>query len=67
MKTEKEIEDKIIETRATRDEIANNYKLMAETDRNDWRGKSLERRWERADAELTALRWVLGNFKSQMQ
>lgn len=59
MKDKATIETEIKVKEALRAEISAQYKYLSKEDAEDWRGKRLEQRWERVDAEILILKWVL--------
>lgn len=59
MKSKEEIALRLSALEATRKEVADSYRLLSKEDVDDWRGAVLEKKWERADAGISELRWAL--------
>jgi len=59
MKSQREIENKLIEIKAKRQEIDAAYTMLTKEQVEDWQGTRLEQKWERADAEIILLKWIL--------
>jgi hypothetical protein len=59
MKPIRVIEDKILELKSRKKEIASAYKMLSKVDADGWRGTSLELRYHRMDEAISMLTWVL--------
>lgn len=64
MKTIRELENKLLEKITIREEVSASYLILPREDVDDWRGKRLEERWHRADAEVLLLGWILNSEPS---
>ena len=61
MKTIRELEDELLVRTKLREEVSASYLILPREDVDDWRGKRLEERWHRLDAEISLLKWILNS------
>lgn len=61
MKSKRELEDALLVKTKLREEVSASYLILPREDVDDWRGKRLEERWHRLDAEISLLKWVLND------
>jgi len=59
MKSIRELEDALLVKTKLREEVSASYMILPREDIDDWRGKRLEERWHRLDAEISLLKWIL--------